>query len=107
MPSSFNIDYANERIDYITQTFKTMVDLYKQSKDTSSAEDIANLIVLHTSVHTEISNYYRYLRETGISAEESYLTKWILAWEYYEYSDEIEHFLHTQMEAQTQTQTQA
>lgn len=76
MPS-FDLIYANERIDFIKQTSATMIDLYKKLENTHSSEDMIALKELYSSVCSYISDYYKYLEETGIPAEESYLTKWL------------------------------
>lgn len=93
MPS-FDSDYANERIDCIMKTSKTWMDLYMQLKATTpSDEDMHTLMNLHTSMHSDISNYYTYLEEVGISPEDSYLTHWLDAGYFYDYAEEIECFL--------------
>ena len=90
----FDLTYANERIACITQTYDKMIALYMQIKDKApSKDDLRNLTELYGSVRLDISNYYKYLEETEISPEESYLTSWIDKGSFYDDMDEIEYFV--------------
>ena len=95
VPFTFDIIYANERIDYITETSNTMLQLYKELMVQSipTQEDVKSLADHHKSVTLAISDYYDYLEKTGISAEESYLTKWLDDRYFTEYIEDIEYFL--------------
>ena len=99
--SSFDADYANDRIDCIMRNFATMMDLYKRlkSQPTPSQMDLRNLHELRTSILVDISNYYTYLEAVGMSAEESYVTKWFDGDSFHDYVEEIEYFLHMSQQA--------
>ena len=90
----FDLTYANECIDCITQMYDKMIALYMHVKDkVPSNEDLHNLTELHRSICADISNYYKYLEETEISPEESYLTSWLDKRSFYEDIREIEYFV--------------
>ena len=92
MPS-FDLTYANEQIDSITQTSVKMFDFYKSLQDQPSAEDIHILTELYSSVQSAITDYYTYLKKTGVRPEESYLTKWLDEEYVRTYLDDIEHLI--------------
>ena len=91
---NFDLDYANERIDCIKQTYKNMLDLYEQIKYINPSNDtMNNLDELYTSINVDISNYYKYLEKTGVPIEDSYLTSWLDINACYYYFENIEYFL--------------
>jgi hypothetical protein len=95
--TSFDATYANEYIDYITTTSNNMVKLYNDMNVNSSfpQESVRQLTNMFVSVIQSIDKYYKYLEKTGVTPEESYLTKWLETAYSPEYFDDIEYFLET------------
>ena len=69
------------------QKFKEMCILYGHvNEHTLSAPTI---LELHTSITTDISNYYKYLEKTGTPVEDSYLTHWLDKNDYMDWDERV------------------
>jgi len=77
--SSFDIIYANQQIDLITNKSAIMVDLYKQlvQQLNPSDESISELAEMYYLVTDSIQDYFEYLQKMNVPFEESYLTSWL------------------------------
>lgn len=71
----FHIGYAYDWMSKIQEKMRGMLHYYKQVKQ--SGEDKKTLAQYQKVIDQEITNYYRYLEQTGVHPSESNLTHWL------------------------------
>lgn len=94
--TEFNEIYANEKIDFITNTSYEMMNLFKELEKlrTPPHDKMEQLSNYYDNVTRAIADYYVYLEKTCTDVTDSYLTHWLKndhCPSYY--YDEIEYFL--------------
>jgi hypothetical protein len=90
-----NLIYANNRLDFITETTHTMVKLFKELErmPTPPRDKVEQLSKYYDDVTRAIVDYFVYLKETDTNPEDSYLSHWLKKNDCSYYYDEIEYFL--------------
>lgn len=87
--SIFHAGYAFDWITNIQGKVKGMLEYYKQVKQ--SGEDKKTLAEYQKVVDEEITDYYKYLKQTGVPPSDSYLTQWLE--EFQDQYTEVSYFL--------------
>ena len=89
--SSFDLLYANKCIDSILEKTKKMTELYRDRESAAFGNDRLLLLrELYILVSKEVSSYQDYLGQSGVPANESFLTKWLENSEYREIEDFVD-----------------